>query len=403
MSKKLPVNGFKWIDNNEMADPVINEAFIKIYDENNDKGYIFEVDVKYPKRLHKLHSDLPFLPERMEINKCKKLVCNLYNKKKYVAHISTLKQALNHGLKLKKIHRVIEFNQEAWLKPYIDMNTELRKLEKNDFEKDLFKLMNNSVFGKTMENIRKHRDIKLVTTDKKRRKLVSEPNYHTINLISEDLSIIEMKETKVKMNKPIYLGLSILEISKTLMYEFWYDYMKPKYNDNVRLCYMDTDSFIINIKTNDFYKDIASDNENRFDTSNYEENTSKTSALARRPLPTGKNKKVIGLIKDELGGKIITEFVTLRPKTYSFLTDDGKEDKKAKGTKKCVIKKMIKFNDYKKCLLNGEIILKSQQKFISNKHDVYTEDINKIASSNDDDKRIVSPDKISSYPYGYTF
>ena len=139
------------------------------------------------------------------------------------------------------------------------MNTELRKASKNDFEKDLFKLVNNSVFGKTMENIRKHRDIKLVTTDKKRSKLVSEPNYYTINLISKDLSIIEMKKTKVKMNKPIYLGLSILEISKTLMYEFWYDYMKPKYNDNVKLCYMDTDSFIMNIKTNDFYKDIAND------------------------------------------------------------------------------------------------------------------------------------------------
>ena len=134
------------------------------------------------------------------------------------------------------------------LGPYIDMNTELSKAAKNDFEKDLFKLMNNSVFGKTMENIRKHRDIKLVTTDKKKRsKLVSEPIYHTINLISEDLSIIEMKKTKVKMNKPIYVGLSILEISKTLMYEFWYDYMKPKYNDNVKLCYMDTDSFIMNI------------------------------------------------------------------------------------------------------------------------------------------------------------
>ena len=205
------------------------------------------------------------------------------------------------------------------------MNTELRKLAKNDFEKDLFKLMNNSVFGKTMENIRKHRDIKLVTTDKKRSKLVSEPNYHTINLISEDLSITEMKKTKGKMNKPIYLGLSILEISKILMYEFWYNYMKPKYNDNVKLCYMDTDSFIMDIKTNDFYdEDIASDVENRFDTSNYEVN---------RPLPTGKNKKVIGLMKDELGGKIITEFFTLRPKTYSFLTDDGKEDKKAKGAK----------------------------------------------------------------------
>ena len=216
----------------------------------------------------------------MEVNKCKKLVCNLFNKKKYVAHINTLKQALNHGLKLKKIHRV------------------------NDFEEDLFKLMNNSVFGKTMENMRKHRDIKLVTTDRKRSKLVSEPNYHTINLISEDLSIIEMKKTKVKMNKPIYLDLSILEISKTLMYEFWYDYMKPKYKNDVKLRYMDTDSFIMNIKINDFNKDIAN-----------------------------------GLMKDELGGKIITEFVTLRPKTYSFLTDDGKKEKKAKGTKKCVIKK----------------------------------------------------------------
>ena len=209
----------------------------------------------------------------MEVNKCKKLVCNLYNKKKYVAHISTLKQALNDGLKLKKIHRVIVFNQEAWLKPYIDMNTELRKLAKNDFEKDLFKLMNNSVFGKTMENIRKHRDIKLVRTDKKGSNLVSESNYHTINLISEDLSIIEMKKTKVKMTKPIYLGLSILEISKILIYEFWYDSMKPKYNDNVRLCYMDTDSFVMHIKANDFYKDIAGDVENMFDTSNYEVNT----------------------------------------------------------------------------------------------------------------------------------
>ena len=240
------------------------------------------MDVKYLKRLHKLHSDLPFLPERMEINKCKKLVCNLSNKKKYVIHINSLKQALNHGLKLKKIHRVIEFNQDAWLEPYIDKNTKLRKVARIDFKKDFFKLTNNAVFGKTMENIRKHRDIKFVATDKKRSKLVSEPNYHTINLISEDLSIIEMKKTKVKMNKTIYLGLSILEISKILMYEFWYDYMKPKYDNNVKLCYMDTDSFIMDIKTNDFYKDIAKDVDNRFDTSSYEVN---------RPLPMGKNKK----------------------------------------------------------------------------------------------------------------
>ena len=258
------------------------------------------------------------------------------------------------------------------------MNTELRKLAKDDFEKDLFKLMNNAAFGKTVENIRKHRDIKLVTKDKKRNKLVSEPNYHTINYISEDLSIIKMNKTKVKKNKPIYLGLSILNISKILMYEFWYDYMKPKYGNKVRLCYMDTESFIMNIRTNDFYKDIANDVDKRFDTSNYELN---------RPLPTGKNKKVIGLMKDELGGKIITEFVTLRPKTYSYSTDDGKEDKKAKGTKKCVIKRMIKFNDYMNSLLKDKVLLKSQKRFTSKKHDVYTEDINKIVISNNDDRK----------------
>ena len=200
--------------------------------------------------------------------------------------------------------------------------------------------MNNSVFGKTMENIRKHRDIKLVTTNKRRSKLVSEPNYHTMNYISEDLSIIEMKRAKVKMNKPIYLGLSILEISKILTYEFWYDYMRQKYNDNVKLCSM-------NIETEDFYNDITNDVEKRFDTSNYE---------CDRPSPTGNNKKVIGLMKDELGGRIITEFVTLRPKTYSYLTHDFKEDKKLK-----------------------EVVLKSQQRFKSKGHDVNRENINKIA------------------------
>ena len=175
--------------------------------------------------------------------------------------------------------------------------------------------MNNAVFGKTIENVRKHRDIRLGN------QLVSEPNYHATKWFSKNLLAIEMKKTKVKINKPVYLGLSILEISKTLMYEFWYDDMKPRYGDNVKLCYMDTDSFIMHIKTEDFYKDIADDVEKRFDTSNYEIN---------RPLPTGKNKKVIRLMKDELGGKIMTEFVALRPKTYFCLTDDCKGIKKAK-------------------------------------------------------------------------
>ena len=253
MSQKLPVSGFKWKKNMSK----FNEEFIKNYDEDSNKGYVLEVDVKYPKNLHGLYEDLPFLPERMKIDKCKKLVCNLYDKTNYVVHIRSLKQALNQGLILKKVHRVIQFNQEAWLKPYIDMNTKKRKEAKNDFERDLFKLMNNAVFGKTMENVRKQGDINLVTTDKRRNRLVPEPNYHTTKWFSENLLASEMKRAKVKMNKPIYLGRSILEISKTLMHEFWYDYMKPKYNDNVKLCYMDTDSFIMHIKTKDFYKDIA--------------------------------------------------------------------------------------------------------------------------------------------------
>ena len=158
--------------------------------------------------------------------------------------------------------------------------------------------MNNAVFGKTMENVRKHRDIKLVTTDKRRNQLASEPNYHTTKHFSDNLMAIEMKKTRVKMNKPIYLGMSILDISKTLMYEFWYDYIKPKYQDKAKLCYTDTDSFIIHIKTEDFYEDIANDVEKWFDTSNCHESD-------KRLLPIGKNKKEIGLFKDELEGKII--------------------------------------------------------------------------------------------------
>ena len=383
MSEKLPMNGFKWV-----SDILgIDEKLVKSYNKNSSKGYILEVDVDYPSKLHKLHSDMPFLPERMKIDKIKKLVRNLHDKKNYVVHISVLKQALDHGLR--KVHRVIEFNQKAWLKEYIDVNTELRKKASNDFKKDFFKLINNAVFGKTMENVRKHHDIKLVKTNYKMNNLVSQPNYHTMKLIEENLSIIEMKKVKVKMNKPIYLGLSILEISKITMYEFWYDYVKNKCRNKVNLCYMDTDSLVMNIKTNDFYKDIAQDVNERFDTSNYSFD---------RLLPKGKNKKVIGLMKDELGGGINT---ALRPKTYSYTTDEFIELKKAKGTKKCVVKKMLKFEDYKKCLFGNEPMLKPQQRFKSENHEVYTENINKIALSSNDDKRIVALDTITSYPYGY--
>ena len=204
------------------------------------------------------------------------------------------------------------------------MNTQLRKQAKSEFEKYFFKLMNTSVFGKKMENVRKDRDIKLVTTEEKRIKLVSEPNYHTTKHFSDKLLAIEMKKTKVKMNKPVYLGMSILDISKTLMYEFWYDYVKPKYNDKAKLCYMDTDSFVLNIFTEDFFEDINNDVERWFDTSNYDKND-------KRPLQIGVNKKVIGMFKDELEGKFMKEFCALRAKTYTYLMDDDSEMKKAKG------------------------------------------------------------------------
>ena len=318
MSQKLPVNGFKWVEKLSK----FNEILIRNYDEDSDKGYFLEVDADYPKKLFDLHKDLPFLPERKKVNKVEKLICNIEGKEKYVMHIKVLKQALNHGLVLRKVHRVIQFNKKDWLKSDIDMNTKLRKEAKNDFENFFFKLMNNSVFGKTMENVRKHRDIKLVTTNEKRNKLVSEPNYHATKCFSENLLAIEMKKIKVKMNKPIYLGMSILGISKTLIYKFWYDYFKSKYGDKVKRCFTDTGSFIIHIITEDFFEDISNDVEAWYDTSNYDEND-------KRPFP---------IFKDNLGGRTMKTFCALRAKTYLYLMDDNCEIKKSKGTKKYIIK-----------------------------------------------------------------
>ena len=204
---------------------------------------------------------------------------------------------------------------------------------------------------------------------------------------------MEMKKVEVKMNKLIYLGQAILDLSKTLMYEFWYDYIKPKYNDKARLCYMDTDNFVMYIKTEDFYKDIARDVERWFDTSNYDKKD-------KRPLPIGKNKKVIALFKDELGGKCIVEFCALRAEAYAYKLDDDTEIKKAKGRKKCIVKREIIFENYKDALFNNEVIIRSQQRFRSYNHKVYTEEVNKIALSSNDDKRIQTYDKVTTFPYG---
>ena len=227
--------------------------------------------------------------ERMEINGVEKLVPYLRDKKNYVIHIQSLNQALQHGLRLERIHRVIEFNQSPWLKTYIDINTQLRMAATNDFEKDFLKLMNNSVFGKTMEKIRKHRNMKLVTTEEKYLCTVMKPNFKSEVLFGETLLGCEMGKIKVVMNKLVYLSQVILDLSKIVMYGFHYDYMVPKYGlEKLKLCYMDTNSLVYDIKIEDFYEDIGDDVPARFDTSGY---------CPNRPLPVGLSKKVIGLMK----------------------------------------------------------------------------------------------------------
>ena len=218
------------------------------------------------------------------------------------------------------MHRVIKFRQVTWMKSYIDKNTKLRMESKNEFDKGFYELMNNAVCGKTMQNVRNHRDIKLTTTNARRKQLVSQPNYHTCKRFSENLIAIELRKTKVYMNKPIYIGQAVLDISKTLMYKFFYDYLKPKYGDKVKLCYMDTESFIFYVQTNDFYKDISNDVIEWFDTSDYNKDDDR--------LPTGVNKKVIGKFKDELKGKVMNEFITLASKVYTYLDDNDEEHKK---------------------------------------------------------------------------
>ena len=229
-----------------------------------------------------------------------------------------------------------------------------------------------------MENKRKHRNIKLVTNLEAYLKAVMKPNFKSGTLFGENLMGCEMGKIKVVMNKLVYLGQVTLDLSKIVMYEFHYDYMKQKYPEGLTLCYMDTDSLIYNIETDDFYKDIAEDVKDRFDTSGYNPN---------QPLPVGLNKKVIGLMKDELGGEIMTEFVTLRPKMYAYKTGSA-ESKKCKGIKKYIVRKMISFEDYKNSLLSGETSYRSQLMFRSSKHEVRTFEVNKLALSRDNDKCI---------------
>ena len=315
MSMKLPTHGFKWMNKYEL------NIWEKI-------PCILEVDLEYPKELHDLHSDYPLAPERIMCkNKVEKLIPNLRDKVKYVLHYKNVKQYLDLGLRLTGIYRGIKFEESKWLETYISMNTNLRAKANNDFEKGFFKLMNNSVFGKTMENIRNRQDIKLISNRDMARKYTAKPNFQHVNIFCENLIAIHMKKTSLTFDKPVYLGLCILDLSKTVMYEFHYNYIKPKYGSKANLLHTDTDSLMYEIETEDFYKDISGDVKDRFDTSDYPPNHPSG-------IPTGFNKKVLGGFKDEVGGKIIEKFVGLRAKLYSYKMLEGEENKKCKGVKK---------------------------------------------------------------------
>ena len=381
MSKPLPTHGFKWMKVDELETWELHSC-------------ILEVDLECPKNLHDLYNDYPPAPEQIVVNKVSKLIPNLGDKKKYVLHYENLKQYLKLGLKLTHIHSGIKFKESPWLEKYISLNTKLRTEAKNEFEKNFFKLMNNSVFGKTMENIRNRVDIKLVNNKKQAEKLSAKPNFKHCNIFSEDLVAIHMKKTKLDFDKPVYLGMCILDLSKTLMYDFHYNYIKKKYRDKAKLLLTDTDSLMYEIQTEDFYKDISGDVKDRFDTSGYPPDHPSG-------IPSGFDKKVLGMFKDEVNGDIIDEYVGLRAKLYSYKMFEGEESKKCKGVKKSVVKKSITHEDYKKCLTTGKEQLRKQNIIRSYKHEVYTEEVNKIALSANDDKRYILEDGINTLALGH--
>lgn len=389
MSQCLPTGKFEWVDVNTNFD-IADDA---------SHGFILEVDLEYPTQLHDFHSDLPFCPENACFggSKEKKLVPNLHNKKNYVIHYRNLKQCLKQGLRLIKVHRILKFQQSKWLKSYIDLNTQMRSLAKTDFEKDFYKLMNNSVFGKTMENVLKRINVKLVNHWENRgriqgvQSLIARPEFHSRSVFSESLVAIQLKKTEAFYNKPIYLGFSILDLSKTLMYQFHYDFMKEKYNENIKLLYTDTDSFVYQIFTDNFYMDIKDNLDFYFDTSDYPSDNQYGFPLI--------NKKRLGFFKDENNGKILKEFVGLRSKMYAMDIQNN-FIARAKGVNKCVTKN-FSLNNYKTCLMEKKIFHSEMLRFRSLKHTIFTQKINKISLSYNDTKRYILENGTDTLAWGH--
>ena len=400
----IPFGNFKWIPSPEYIN-------LHSYDENSSKGLILEVDLEYPGELHGLHNDYPLAPEKMTvkpemlsdysreilgregitIGKVEKLIPNLRDKKKYVLHYRNLQLYLSLSLKLTKIHRALEFSQSDWLKPYIAFNTQKRAGAKNPFEKDFFKLANNAVFGKTMENLRKRSNIKLVTEPEKMERLAARPTYVSHKIFHENLVAVHCKKTKLLLDKPSYVGMAILELSKTLMYDFHYNYIKKKYPKIKKLLFTDTDSLTYHIRTEDIYSDFLQDRE-LFDNSDYPSDSK---------FYFSENKKVIGKFKDETAGVPIKEFIGLKSKMYSISLDNEKNSKKAKGVKKNVIRKGISHGDYLDVLHQSKVMHHKMKTIRSDCHHVSSYEINKISLSLFDDKRYILSDGISSYAYGH--
>lgn len=390
--------------------------------KNPKIGYTLMVDLEYPKELHDLHNDYPLCPEKMTITKdmlspyCKKLkeqlnnkyvptellISNLYDKKDYVIDYRILKLYLDLGMKLTKIHKVLKYKQEPWLKPYIDFNTSQRikaSKAKNNFEKDFYKLMNNSVFGKTMENVRKRQNITLCTTDEEEKrhkltKLVSKPTYKGYKIFNEDLVAVHMKQSHVTLDKPIYVGFTILELSKYHMYNFHYNVMKKRYGDKINLLFTDTDSLCYEIETDDVYDDFKQMGEH-FDFSEYPKEHKCFDIT---------NDKVIGKFKDESCSKIMTEFVGIRSKMYSYLIqNDHNTHTKAKGVNKTA-QKYIKHENYKHAIFgtsNNDIQQNvTMMNIRSVDHHIYTIKQNKISLDSSDTKRYLV-DNINTLAYGH--
>ena len=387
MMQALPTGKFEWMSNEALQnwERIVN---------SEDTGCTLEVDLIYPQHLHDYHDDFPLAPEVLETNGVQKLIPNLRDKHKMVLDGRSLQLFLSLGMKLKKLHRGISFRKEAFMKPFIIHNTKLRTAAKNDFEKELFKLASNAVYGKTMENVRNRIDMKLVNDREKKANLVKKINFKHATHFGEKLAAVHMRKTHVILNKPIFCGAAILDLSKIHMFQFHYNYVKKKWQ-NVKVLYSDTDSLILEIETDDFFQDTAPDVEEWFDTSGIP----KTHFAVKDGFPTGKNKKVLGKFKDEAGGKIIREFVGLRPKCYSVQIQQDRGIKKAKGTKKNVTKS-LRHQDFKDVLFGKNFPPLENVSLRSHFHEIFTETIRKVALSAEDDKRVVQKDGITTLALG---